>query len=130
MSDAALDPVALVKNRAQSTEDYARFQLFAAAHLCKYISRFIELKGKRILDAGSGSGGIATYLSSLGNSVVGLDSEDFGAGFLRKARAFSRAQQAPVGIVHGNLHDLPFPDASFDLVVMNSVIEHTADPAR
>jgi len=125
-----VDPVALARNRLRSPEDYARFQLFHAAHQSKLLQRFVDLKGKRILDAGCGTAGFATYLATLGNTVVGLDSEDFGAGMLRAALDFARSQRAQVGIVHGDLHHLPFADGSFDLLVMNSVLEHTADPLR
>ena len=52
-------------------------------------------------------------------SVVGID-YDFAS--LRKHRSIRT-------VVRGDISQLPFPDASFDLVSANMVVEHLSDPA-
>lgn len=124
------DPVALARQRMDSRESYARFQLFNAEHLCKYIARFVSLEGKSVVDLGCGSGGIAVYLASIGNTVVGLDNEDFGPGMLGGAADFARSQGQVPRFVNGDLAIVPLAGGKFDLAILNSVIEHTEDPGR
>lgn len=124
------DPVALARSRMDSKESYARFQLFNAEHLCRYIARFVTLEDRTVVDLGCGSGGIAVYLSSLGNRVVGLDNENFGPGMLTGAKRFALSQGQVPRFVNGDLEVLPLGDARFDLAVLNSVIEHTEHPEK
>ena len=76
--------------------------------------------GNRILDVGCGSG---HYLVSLRNRIscpfeyVGVDAT---------AQYVERARRAFPGIrfVQGDIFDLPFPDAEFDVVMCNNVLLH------
>jgi SAM-dependent methyltransferase len=73
----------------------------------------------RILDAGCGTGGNAALLRRYGQ-VVGLD-------LAPEALALGSAR-LPGGLVRGSVLDLPFADASFDLVTSFDVLYHRAVP--
>lgn len=69
----------------------------------------------RVLDAGGGGGKYGTRFAERGHHVTVLD---LSPGMLEQARAsFSRAGlEERARFVVGNVLELPFPDASFDLV--------------
>ncbi|MGH9458945.1 MAG: class I SAM-dependent methyltransferase, partial [Thermoanaerobaculia bacterium] len=84
-------------------------------------------RGKRCLDAGCGGGRNSVAMARLGASeVVGIDVGEEG---IRNAQ--ERASGLPnVRFQVGSLLDLPFADASFDLVWCAGVLMHTADEER
>jgi ubiquinone/menaquinone biosynthesis C-methylase UbiE len=81
-----------------------------------------DVAGRRILDAGCGSGPIAAALRDRGATVTGFDSS---AGMLEVARK----RLGPDADLH--LADLasplPFPDASFDDVIAALVLHYLQD---
>ena len=87
--------------------------------------RAMPLADKRILDAGSGNGGISIALAKHGASVEGVDIEEDLIDIARTVNASDR--------VHFTCYDgttLPFADRSFDGAISVSVLEHVSDPAR
>ncbi|MGW7580746.1 methyltransferase domain-containing protein [Kitasatospora sp. NPDC054768] len=85
--------------------------------------------GSRVLEAGCGVGAQTVHLLA-GNPGIRLTAADLSAESLARARA-RVAAQAPAADVtwhHGDLHRLPFPDASFDHVFLCFVLEHLPDP--
>lgn len=89
----------------------------------------LDLKGKRLLDIGSGIGGAAVHLASLGLAeVVGIDIEPTLAP---KAEALA-ARRGPAGVCKFLTVEpgpLPFEDDSFDIVFSKDAIIHIADKA-
>ncbi|SBT42052.1 class I SAM-dependent methyltransferase [Micromonospora auratinigra] len=78
--------------------------------------------GRRLLDAGTGTGTVAAAALARGARVVAVDAD---AGMLAEARRTApgaRVQQAA-------LPRLPHPAGVFDAVVANFVLNHVADPA-
>jgi ubiquinone/menaquinone biosynthesis C-methylase UbiE len=78
----------------------------------------------RVLDVGCGEGRFATALEREGAEVVAID---VAAEPLR--RALAHAPGLDVRLVEPE-GELPFEDASFDLVWAGEVIEHVADTSR
>lgn len=72
-------------------------------------------KGARVLDLACGHGRIANRLAALGCEVAGLDRSGL---FLERARADAAAAGVSVDYVEGDMRALPWPDASFDRVVL------------
>ena len=82
------------------------------------------IKGKRVLDAGCGSGRYSVALAMHGASEI--TAIDVSVSGLNEAR--SRTTEYPqIQFRHASVLDIPFPDNSFDLVWCAGVIHHTTD---
>jgi SAM-dependent methyltransferase len=84
--------------------------------------------GERVLDLGSGAGTdslIAAQMVGKHGHVTGIDMTQ---EMLAKARASAAEMGATnVEFVEGEAERLPFPDASFDVVISNGVIDLVPD---
>jgi SAM-dependent methyltransferase len=84
--------------------------------------------GERVLDLGSGAGTdslVAAQMVGEDGSVTGIDMTP---QMLAKARAAAAAMGATnVEFVEAEAERLPFPDASFDVVISNGVIDLIPD---
>jgi len=74
-----------------------------------------KIVDKKILDIGTGNGGIAFYFSKTGNSVSAVDVHDSIQNEYRESLNFRLVRD----------ENLPFEDKSFDIVISNHIIEHT-----
>ncbi len=85
--------------------------------------------GLTLLDVGSGPGTITADLAGLvaPGRVTALEATE-DALALTAAELDRRGVDAD--LVVGDVHDLPFPDASFDVVHAHQVLQHVADPVR
>jgi SAM-dependent methyltransferase len=98
-----------------------RGELMEAQHLARYwwVSGLAE--GRRVLDAGCGVGYGSAMLATAGAAgVVGMD-------IAADAVAAAAEANPEFEFVAGDVHALPFADASFDLVVCFEVIEHVTE---
>ncbi|HEU5362284.1 MAG TPA: methyltransferase domain-containing protein [Gaiellaceae bacterium] len=84
--------------------------------------------GERVLDLGSGAGTdalVAAQMVGAGGHVTGIDMT---AAMLAKARAAAtEIGVTNVEFVEGEAEELPFADASFDVVISNGVIDLVPD---
>jgi SAM-dependent methyltransferase len=91
-------------------------------HLARYAFAARLVAGKRVLDAGCGSGYGSAELAATARSVIGLDVSPDAVGF---ATQFYRSPN--LSFVEGSCASLPIAPQSIDLVVAFEVIEHIAD---
>jgi SAM-dependent methyltransferase len=75
--------------------------------------------GEVMLDVGCGSGTSLLEAKALGATAYGIEADP-------NVKAISTA--LGLTIHFGSLQDYPFPEHSFDLIVMNQVIEHLPEP--
>jgi len=89
---------------------------------------YLELTpGQTLLDCGTGMGFYPKVVADLcpGCRLYGVDYEE---RVLRYAQGHLRGRG--VVLVRGDIHHLPFADASMDRVLMSEVLEHLDDDAR
>jgi SAM-dependent methyltransferase len=76
--------------------------------------------GARVLDAGASSGEFTYVMDRLGFAARGIEPNRGYAGFARRVYG--------VAVQDGGLEEATIPPASLDLVTLNHVLEHLADP--
>ena len=109
------DPFAAMK--AAQREGWALFAPSAiyttepAARLCAFAG---VQAGQRVLDVGCGTGVVAVTAALQGALTTGLD---LTPALLEEARLSAQIGGASVAFVEGDVEELPFADASFDLVL-------------
>jgi 2-polyprenyl-6-hydroxyphenyl methylase / 3-demethylubiquinone-9 3-methyltransferase len=79
----------------------------------------------RILDVGCGAGFLANHLGALGHDVTGLDLSDDAL-----AVAARHDLRHTVHYQRGDALNLPFPNASFDVVCAMDFLEHLETPEQ
>ena len=81
----------------------------------------IDPQGKRALDVGCGGGLLAEEVARLGFRVTGVDPSE---PSLETARAHARDEGLEIEYLAAAGEDLPFEDATFDVVYCCDVLEH------
>lgn len=84
----------------------------------RMVAEVVPLEGRRVLDVGCGVGQYVRRLRELPARAVGVDVE--------RARVVAGGRAVP-GLLVADGEHLPFPDAAFDVVLLNEVIEHMPD---
>lgn len=80
---------------------------------------YLAQPGQTVLDIGSGSCLALLELRAMGIEAWGVEADP---------NVRDIAEHFDLRVHIGSIHDCPFPDQSFDLIVLNQVIEHVPDP--
>nr|MBA2669287.1 class I SAM-dependent methyltransferase [Gemmatimonadota bacterium] len=102
--------------------EYAR-GFFVLSVLERYVPEF-EVRGSRVLDIGCGDAGVIIAIAEAGADVAGLELDEKS---LRRARVRAEEHGVAATLSMGVAEALPFPDSSFDLVILDNVLEHVTD---
>jgi ubiquinone/menaquinone biosynthesis C-methylase UbiE len=113
-------------------DDWRSYDGVATTYEQVHAPRFVEpardlvalarvTSGERLLDVGTGTGVVAEVADALGADVIGIDPS---IGMLTVAREHRPA----IPVVAAEAIDLPFRDATFDVVTAGFVLAHFARP--
>jgi len=118
MSTLTLAPdIESLKSRLRSTwmaGDYDRFSRFMENGAHSFYERLDVPPGAHLLDVACGSGQLALIAAREGVRVTGVDIAE---NLIERARARSIAEALPARFRVADAESLPFPNASFDVVV-------------
>lgn len=95
-----------------------------AANSAAYLLPYLRPE-QSLLDVGSGPGTITAELAALVGSVTALEVNEAALETTRTGLG-----DASVTLLVGDVHDLPLPDDSFDVVHAHQVLQHVADPVQ
>ena len=82
------------------------------------VDRWAGLAGKRVLDAGCGAGRYVEAMAARGAEVHGVEY------LTEKVREWQSRHPGDERVRQGDLEKIDFPDATFDVVLLNEVLEH------
>lgn len=85
------------------------------------IRRYVPLVGSRVLDAGCGAGEYVDALTAFGADVRGVEY------LSHKVRQWAISHPQDGRVSEGDLAKLPFAEHTFDVVLLNEVLEHVPD---
>src|SRR5215469_9973261 len=94
--------------------DFSQIANFTATEAENFVERIGIPAGSKVLDVACGSGNTSIPAAKAGGSVTGVD---IAANSLEKARGRAAREDVSVDFREGDAEDLPFPDASFDVVL-------------
>jgi ubiquinone/menaquinone biosynthesis C-methylase UbiE len=109
---------------------HPRYMRLTADRSGKPFSLFVDfgaLRGKDVLDVGSGSGIATQLLAEAGANVTAIDLTDWAVETTRRRLA---AFGLEGDVLQADAERLPFEDARFDLVFSWGVIHHSSDMDR
>lgn len=84
-------------------------------------------KGEKVLDLGCGTGIYSIWLAKMGLDVTGVDIAE---NMLTIASKKAAGANLNIEFIQSDIHQLPFGDQTFDLVVANIVLEFTENPQK
>lgn len=118
--DIYIDEIKLKKDAIR----YVDYKIKNKKKLINLIKKYS--KRKKIMEAGSGTGIISTYMASLGYDVTEVDIDD---KILNLAKDISKKyiKKGEPRFVKKDLLELDFKSKEFDVIFSNGVLEHFSD---
>jgi len=96
-----------------------------AGRVLRHLSKVTELRQKKVLEIGAGTGRDSFPLAEQGATVVQLD---YAENSLRILKRLAEESSLPVSIVGGDTFGLPFRDDTFDIIFHQGLLEHFREP--
>lgn len=116
-----LDPKSGYARYAHEYDEREKFwDSFEQNKLGPYIA---ESKGKKVLDAGAGTGRLSLRLQAAGAVVTALDISPDMLKILRQ-------KNPDIALVEGDMEHMPFDDGSFDMVFSSLALVHLKEPSQ
>lgn len=106
-----------LKTRLKATwesGDYGVFAKYLEKGALEFFDRLHVLPGTRLLDVACGAGQLTLPAARKGIQVTGLD---LAANLVEQARARASQEGLTIQVDQGDAENLPYPDASFDVVM-------------
>lgn len=106
-----------LKTRLKATwesGDYGVFAQYLEKGALEFFDRLTIAPGTRLLDVACGAGQLTLPAARKGIKVTGLD---LAANLVQQARSKAAAEGLEVRVDEGDAENLPYPDASFDIVM-------------
>jgi ubiquinone/menaquinone biosynthesis C-methylase UbiE len=94
--------------------DFGQVAKYAQQEALKFISRQNIKPGMRVLDVACGTGNLAIPAAKAGVSVTGVD---IAPNLVEQARERAKSEGVKIQFDEGDAEELPYSDASFDVVV-------------
>lgn len=117
-TEAAIAPeMSALKTRLKTTwesGDYGVFAKYLEKGALEFFERLHIPAGARLLDVACGAGQLTLPAARTGIRVTGLD---LAANLVEQARAKAAAEGLQAQVDQGDAESLPYPDASFDVVM-------------
>lgn len=113
--------------------DYSEINVSELANIkrARWLKKIMEYAPQkavlRVLDIGTGPGFFAITLALAGHRVTAVDMTE---AMLEHAKHNAEHYGVKVEFVSADVHQLPFADSQFDLIVMRNVTWNLADPTR
>jgi len=95
--------------------------------ICDMLLKYIDVCGKTVLDIGCGDGGISVAFAERGAIIIGLDND---ANRIRLANNKAKEHAVDAKFILVNAEAIGLPDALFDVIICNAVIEHVFNPDK
>jgi ubiquinone/menaquinone biosynthesis C-methylase UbiE len=86
--------------------------------------------GEQVLDVGCGTGTLALEVAGRVGQIGRVVGIDPGTGQIARARAKAARRNAPVEFQVGVIEQLPFPEATFDVVLSTLMMHHLPAPLK
>lgn len=114
------------------SDTYDRFPISASEEeeraICmRALRKVLNGDGLRVLDVGTGTGYLVSMFAEMGHEAVGLDLTE---GMMEKARERAQASGHAIQFELGDAENLPFEDASFDVVACRYCLWTLPDPEK
>ena len=109
-----MEAVKIKMRTAWMAGDYGTFAQYMEPGALKLLAEWKIPAGSRLLDVGCGSGQIAIPAARAGIQATGLD---LAPNWIEQARARAAAEGSTAQFDEGDAEQLPYDDASFDVVV-------------
>ncbi len=121
------DPMTERSIRVWSAGDYDRISAGFRDEAAAFVARQALAAGQRVLDAACGSGNLTVPAARTGAKVTGLD---LVPSLLEAAAEWGGREGLSFRLDHGSVEELPYADASFDVVLSMFGLMFAARPER